>query len=236
MIKVISSWSAGKDSCLALYKSIEQGLNVEYLLNFISIKNKRCCFHGIQSDLIKKQSEVIGIPVSQKEVSPDMENYEEEFKEAVTNLKEMSNIDGMVFGDIYLDEHKEWIERVCRDLDIIPYEPLWNIPPEKIFKEFADLGFKAVVVSCKADLFEEDFIGRIVNYDMLEFLKEKNICPCGENGEFHTFVVDGPIFKKRIEITKAKPILKDGFWKHWILDIKDWAIKDKAIPILESNK
>jgi len=233
MSSVITSWSAGKDSCLAYYKAIQQGLNVKYLLNFISIKHKRSCFHGIESDLIKKQSESIGIPLKQKEVSPDMEKYEEEFKEAVTNLKEISNIEGMVFGDIYLDEHKEWIERVCKDLEIKPYEPLWNIPPEKNFTEFVDLGFKAIVVSCKADLFEDDFIGRLVDYDMLDYLMEKKICPCGENGEFHTLVIDGPIFKERIEITKAKPIIKDGFWKHWSLDIKEWTVRDKAIKILE---
>jgi uncharacterized protein (TIGR00290 family) len=211
-------------------------LSVEYLLNFISKKHKRCCFHGIKSDLVKKQSEVIGIPILQKEVSPDMEKYEEEFKEAVTTLKNKSNIGGMVFGDIYLDDHKDWIDRVCKDLKIKSYEPLWNLSPEKIFSEFVDLGFKAVVVSCKAELFDEDFIGKLVDYDMLDYLKEKNICPCGENGEFHTFVTDGPIFKKSIEIIKAKPILKDGFWKHWFLDIKEWTVKNKTIPILRTNK
>ena len=127
MLNVISSWSAGKDSCLACYKAIEQGYNVKYLLNFISKEHKRCCFHGIENKLVRAQSNAIEIPIVQKEVSPDMEEYEKEFKEAVFDLKN-KDIEGMVFGDVYLDEHREWVERVCNDLKIQPIQPLWNIP------------------------------------------------------------------------------------------------------------
>ncbi len=226
MLNVISSWSAGKDSCLACYKAMKQGYNVEYLLNFISKEHKRCCFHGIESELIQMQSELIGVPLVQKEVSPDMQKYEEEFKGAVIELKN-NGIKGMVFGDIYLEEHKEWIERVCNDLKIKPLEPLWNISPEKLLEKFISLGFKAIAVSCKADVFGKDFVGRFVDNNLLDEIKAKNICPCGENGEFHTFVIDGPLFKKRIEITKTQSVLKQGFWKYWFLDIQDWCVKEK---------
>jgi uncharacterized protein (TIGR00290 family) len=128
----------------------------------------------------------------------------------------------MVFGDVYLEEHRNWVERVCKDLEIVPIEPLWNNPPLKIVEEFIDLGFKAIVVSCKADIFGKDFIGRYLDKDLLQELKMRNICPCGENGEFHTFVIDGPIFKKRIEILESEPVLKEGFWRHWFLDIKTY--------------
>ncbi len=133
----------------------------------------------------------------------------------------------MVFGDIYLDEHKEWVERVCRELKVQCIEPLWNMPPENVFEEFINAGFKAIVVSAKADLFDKDFVGRITDKTMLNELKSRKICPCGENGEFHTFVFDGPIFKKSIRITKSQPVLKEGFWKHWFLDIQKWEIIDK---------
>jgi len=226
MIKVISSWSGGKDSCLACYKAIKQGYNVKYLLNFISKKYKRCCFHGIEAKLMNLQGELIGIPLVQKEVSPDMKKYEKEFKESVFQLKN-KGIEGMVFGDVYLEEHKDWVERVCKDLEIQPIEPLWNIPPEKVIEDFINLGFKAVVVSCKADLFGKEFVGRYVDKNLLDELKMRKICPCGENGEFHTFVVDGPIFQKRIEITKARPVLKESFWKYWFLDIQEWCVKEK---------
>jgi len=172
------------------------------------------------------QSNLIGIPLVQKEVSPDMNAYESEFKEAVSALKG-KNIGGMVFGDIYLDEHKEWVERVCHDLEITPIEPLWNIPTEQILREFIDLGFTAIVVSCKADVLGKEILGQTIDYQFLEKLKERNICVCGENGEFHTFVTDGPCFKKKIKITKTKKLLKEGFWKHWYLDIQDWCVEEK---------
>jgi uncharacterized protein (TIGR00290 family) len=221
--KVISSWSGGKDSCLACYKAMKRGYQVEYLLNFISKEYKRCCFHGLEAELLNLQAQLIGIPLIQKEVSPDMEEYEREFKEAVSEIK-ASGIEGMVFGDVYLEEHKSWVERVCKDLEIQPIEPLWESPPNKIVEDFINLGFKAVVVSCKAELFEKEFIGRYVDKNLLRELNRKHICPCGENGEFHTFVVDGPIFKKKIEITKGRTILKEGFWKHWFLDIQRYRI------------
>ena len=226
MRKVISSWSGGKESCLACYRAINHGYKVEYLLNFISKEYKRCCFHGIEARLIKLQSKLIGIPLVQREVGSNMEEYEKEFKEAVFDLKN-NGIEGMVFGDVYLEEHKNWIERVCKDLGIQPIEPLWKIPPEKVIEEFINLGFKAIIVSCKADLFEEEFVGRYVDQNLLDELKERRICPCGENGEFHTFVVDGPIFQKRIEITKSQSVLRQTFWKHWFLDILEWRLKEK---------
>lgn len=218
-IAAISSWSGGKDSCLAYYRAFKEGYKIKNLVNFISKKYKRCCFHGIEAGLIKLQAELIGIPLVQKEVTDDMEQYEKEFKDAVSSIK---NTDAMVFGDIYLDEHKYWVDRVCNDLGIIPVEPLWNEDTSDILKEFIGLGFKAVIVSCQADKFNKDFVGRYIDWDLVDELKAKNICPCGENGEFHTLVVDGPIFKRRIEILESEPVLKEGFWKYWFLDIKKY--------------
>lgn len=220
-LTAISSWSGGKDSCLACYKAMQQGYEVKYLLNFISRESKRGCFHGIESRLMQIQADALGLALVQKEVSPNMQKYEEEFKAAVSELK-ARGIQRMVFGDIYLDEHKNWVERVCQDLDIIPIQPLWNAPAVKLVEEFIELGFKAIIVSCKADVLGKDFIGRYLDKEMLEEFKVRNICPCGENGEFHTFVVDGPIFKRKIEILESEPVLKESFWKHWFLDIKSY--------------
>ena len=109
----ISSWSGGKDSCYALYKAMMAGCRVDYLLNFISRGTGRGCFHGIEGKLLKTQAGLIGIPLVQKEVSPDMQKYEEEFKEAVSELK-VKGIDAMVFGDIYLLEHANWVDVSAR--------------------------------------------------------------------------------------------------------------------------
>lgn len=224
----ISSWSGGKDSCLACYKALNSGYKIKYLLNFISREYKRCCFHGIEAELLKLQAKSIGIPLIQKEVSPDMKKYEEEFKEAVNELK-ARGIKKMVFGDIYLIDHLNWVERVCKDLEIQPLEPLWNIPPYEITEEFINMGFESIIVSCKSDILGREFIGRLIDKDLLDELKKKNICPSGENGEFHTFVIDGPIFKNRIEITESKKVLKTGFWEYWFLDIKKFQLKRKEV-------
>jgi uncharacterized protein (TIGR00290 family) len=216
---VAASWSGGKDSCLAYYKALQQGHRIGYLLNFISRESQRCCFHGVQARLLALQAELIGVPLIQKETTADMQKYEEEFKEAVSTIP---GVNAMVFGDIYLDEHKDWVDRVCHDVGVDVIEPLWNDSPSRLLKEFIDFGFKAVIVSCQADKFDKNFVGREVDTALLRELESRGICPCGENGEFHTLVVDGPIFKRKISITKSVPVLKEGFWKHWFLDIQEY--------------
>ncbi len=226
-IGAISSWSGGKDSCLACYKAINQGFNVKCLLNFISRESKRGCFHGLEGRLLQFQAARIGIPLVQKEVSSDMKNYENEFKAAVKELKDSDkDISAMVFGDIYLLEHQSWVERVCNEIRITPVEPLWNLDPEGIIRDFIDSGFKAVIVSCKAEVMGREFIGRQIDMDLVKELKEIGVCPCGEKGEFHTLVVDGPIFDKPVEILESEVVIKESFWTHWFLDIKKIADAD----------
>lgn len=215
----IASWSGGKDGCLAAYRAQKQGYELRYLLNFISRESKRGCFHGLAGDILRYQGELIGIPLVQWEVSPDMQKYEEEFKAAVNQFK-AKGITSMVFGDIYLEEHESWVERVCKELQITAVEPLWEVPVEKILNEFIKIGFKAVIVSCKADVMGKEYIGRMIDQSLIDELKRKGVCPCGEKGEFHTLVVDGPNFKKPLEILEAETIIKEGFWTHWFLDIK----------------
>lgn len=215
----IASWSGGKDSCLACYKAMENGYDVQYLLNFISRESKRGCFHGIESGLMKLQAELIGVPLVQKEVTADMKKYEEEFKEGVMELRN-GKISHMVFGDIFLLDQINWVERVCRDIGITPVEPLWENKPENIVEEFVSLGFEAIIVSCQAEKLGKEFIGRTIDKTLAAELKTRGVCPCGENGEFHTLVINGPNFKRRIRILESEPILKEGFWKHWFMDIR----------------
>jgi uncharacterized protein (TIGR00290 family) len=201
---------------------MRDGYDIKYLLNFISRDSKRGCFHGVESKLLKLQAERVGVPLIQKEVTADMKKYEEEFKEAVSELK-TEELKNMVFGDIYLLDMVNWVERVCGDLGVRPIEPLWQKDPMEIVKEFTSFGFKTIIVSCQAEKMGKEYLGRFVDLNLAEELKKKGVCPCGENGEFHTLVVDGPIFKKPIRILEAEPILKEGFWKHWFLDIKKYA-------------
>lgn len=158
------------------------------------------------------QSQAIGIPLLQKQTT--WEGYEPEFKEAVRSLLPRG-IKGMVFGDIYLDEHKEWVERVCGELGIEAIEPLWEKSTEKIFTDFIDTGFEAVIVSAQAELIDQSWVGQRLDRKFLTYLKARNIDLCGENGEYHTMVVNGPLFRRRIEIIDSKTINRDN---HWLLD------------------
>ncbi len=205
----ISSWSGGKDSCFACYKAICEGYNVSYLLNFISKEYKRVSFHGTEAKLIQLQAEAIGIPLLQKETT--WNGYEQEFKDAVKSLVP-NGVTGMVFGDIYLEEHKDWVERVCGELGIEAIEPLWGQDPERGLLDFIDAGFEATIVSAKSALFDDKWMGQKLDREFLSHLKDNNIDLCGENGEYHTFVTDGPMFKKKIKITKSQPIARDGYW------------------------
>jgi len=205
----ISSWSGGKDSCFACYLALGQGYKISHLVNFISKEFNRVSFHGTEAKLIQLQSQAIGIPLLQKATT--WNGYEQEFKEAVKSLLPQG-IKGMVFGDIFLQEHRDWVERVCGELRIEAVEPLWNKKTEKVLTNFIDAGFEAIIVSAKAELIDEDWVGRRVGRDFLHYLKAKDIDVCGENGEYHTLVVNGPLFKRRIELTQTRTINRDNYW------------------------
>ena len=215
----IGSWSGGKDSCLACYEAMQRGYNISCLLNFISKEYKRVSFHGTEAKLIQLQTEALGLPLLQKEVTPN--GYEREFKEAVRSLIP-DGVRGMIFGDIYLQEHKDWTERVCRELGIEAIEPLWAQEPESVLLNFIDAGFEAIIVSAKSELFGEEWIGQKIDREFLKCLKENSIDICGENGEYHTLVLYGPMFKKKIGITKTKSIRRNGYW---FLDTLEYSLE-----------
>jgi len=203
------SWSGGKDSCFALYRAVLSGYRISHLVNFINKESKRVSFHGTEAKLIQSQAEAIDITLTQKETNG--EQYEEKFKEAVRSLIS-EGVEGMIFGDIYLEEHKKWTKRVCEDLEIKAVEPLWGKDPEKILIDFINAGFEAIIISAKSELFGEKWIGKKVDEFFLNYLKNNSIDLCGENGEYHTLVSDGPFFKKKIKINKARSIMKDNYW------------------------
>jgi uncharacterized protein (TIGR00290 family) len=205
----ITSWSGGKDSCFALYEAIDKGYEISHLVNFLSKEFRRVSFHGTEAGLIQLQSQAIGVSLLQKETTWD--GYEQEFKEAVRGLIP-GGVTGMIFGDIYLQEHKDWVERVCNDLGIEAVEPLWGKSMEQVLSSFIDVGFEVVVVSAKADLIDKEWIGRRVDKAFIDYLRRENIDLCGENGEYHTLVIDGPIFNRRIHLIESRTISRDNYW------------------------
>lgn len=222
MSRVVASWSGGKESCFACYKAILEGFEVSHLLNFIS-EDGRCMSHGIDSQLIIAQSQAIEIPVVQRKVTWD--TYEQEFKTVIRELKQMGVV-GAVFGDVDIQEHKDWVDRVCKELNIKPVMPLWGRKPEQILTDFIDEGFEAIVVMVKADLLGEEWLGRRVDESFVsDLLKLKNkVHLCGELGEYHTYVTNGPFFKRRIKILDSSRMLKNGYR---FLDISKHEVSEK---------
>ncbi len=208
-----ASWSGGKDGCLALYRAISSGLDIRYLANTVTEDGKRSFSHGISAEVIRAQAQAIGISLAQRPTTRG--TYEAEFIEMLKAFKR-EGIEGGVFGDIDFNAHREWIERVCREADITPLLPLWLESQDKLVREFIDAGFEAIVVAAKADLFDEEVPGRKIDTDFIKYLEElgktkkKKITPCGESGEYHTLVIDGPIFQKRLEILKTRKVLRRG--------------------------
>jgi uncharacterized protein (TIGR00290 family) len=224
MTRVFVSWSGGKDSCLAGYRAIASGLDVRYLANTVSEDGQRSCSHGVSADVIRRQAEAMGIPIVQRRTTG--ETYEAEFIEMLRAFRQ-EGIEGGVFGDIDFNPHREWIERVCREAYITPNLPLWLESQSKLIREFIDSGFEAIVVAAKADFFDAEVLGRKVDGDFVKSLEDmvstKGITLCGEAGEYHTLVIDGPIFKKRLEILETRKTTRDGihFLEILNLDIKD---------------
>jgi diphthine-ammonia ligase len=218
------SWSGGKDCCLAAWQARMQGIEIVYLLNMVTEDGRRSCSHGIAAQWIRQQAEALGIPLLQFPTTGD--NYQDVFTGALKKL----HLDGVstgVFGDIDFAPHREWIENVCKLSGVTPVLPLWGGNQNKIVLDFIENGFQAVVIAVRADLLGEGWLGRVVDTKFLNDIAglHKNITPCGEAGEFHTLVIDGPIFKKHMAILDAAPEKRGEYW-FW--DIKKIELTDKT--------
>lgn len=196
-MRAFASWSGGKDSCLALYKALKGGFDVEVLLNTITEDGAYSRSHGLRAEVLRKQAEAIGLKIIQ--IKTSWEDYETNYKQILAKLKEEGFSHG-IFGDIDLEEHREWIEKVCASAGIKPVLPLWKMEREKVVREFISLGFCAVVCSVREGILEKEWLGKEIDEEFIEEMKKRGVDACGENGEFHTFVYDGPIFKKPLKL------------------------------------
>lgn len=212
-MKVACSWSGGKDSSFACYKAIIQEFKVSYLINTVSQEYDRVLFHGIKSELARLQARLAQFPIVQPPINKD--NYEEKYIKAAAKLKE-DGIEGIVYGDIALQDSRNWNEKVCEKLKVSPIFPLWGQLREQILNEFIDTGFKAIVTCTQANLLGKEWVGRQIDKEFIHELQSRqvgtNVDLCGENGEYHTFVTGGPLFKGEIKILETKKVLKNGYW------------------------
>jgi diphthine-ammonia ligase len=216
------SWSGGKDSCLAGYLAMQDGYEASYLANMVTRDGKRSRSHGISADIIKIQAKAMGIPLMQQPT--ETEDYEDNYRSLLRKLKKEGINDG-IFGDIDFNAHKEWLDRVCGESGITVHLPLWEMSQEKLMKDFISLGFESIVVAVKPDKLGKEWLGRKINKQFLTDLEKLgNVTLCGESGEYHSLVINGPLFKQRLEIKEAEKIFRDG---RWFLDIGKVELRDK---------
>ncbi|MDF3026297.1 MAG: binding protein [Fluviicola sp.] len=209
LIPAYFNWSGGKDSTLALYKILrEKKFDIRYLLTTLNQEADRISMHGVRSELLLPQAESLGIPVKQIQLpsSADMGAYETVMSTAIRELK-AEGISDCIFGDIFLEDLRAYREQKLQEVQISAHFPLWKGDTSDLVNEFIDLGFKTMVVCVDGSKLGEEFAGRIIDRDFLNDLPA-NVDPCGENGEFHTFVYDGPIFQKPIQFELGERVLK----------------------------
>lgn len=220
-MKVAAAWSGGKDSCFACYKAMREGYDVAQLLIMMS-NQSTSNFHMISAELLDAQSQSIGIPILKQVTAPN--TYEQNFKKALLQMK-AKGVEGLVTGDVYdVALHEAgWLDRICKATGLEPVRPLWHRNTLQIINEFIDAGFKATVVRVKNEVLGVEWLGRQVNKQFLAELPA-NVDPCGENGEFHTFVTDGPNFKNGIKILETETTTLNGYGR---LEIKRFKAKPK---------
>lgn len=200
MKKALFNWSSGKDSALALYKILQNPeFKIDYLLTSVNQQFQRISMHGVRVELLQQQAESIGIPLEIMEIPemPTMEVYESVMQQTLEKLKN-KEISYSVFGDIFLEDLRQYREDKLATMGFEGVFPIWRIPTKELIQEFISLGFQTVVVCVNERYLDKSFVGRMIDQQFIDDLPE-NVDVCGENGEFHTFCFDGPIFQKPID-------------------------------------
>ncbi|MDW8273177.1 MAG: ATP-binding protein [Chitinophagales bacterium] len=208
--KTLLFWSGGKDSALALYYLLkDEQFKVERLITHVSVPLNRICMHGVRSTLLIKQWESVGLQgeIIELPEKSDNQTYERITCEKLKKLVE-EGFTHVAFGDIFLEDLRNYRKTIFEPLGVQCVFPLWNFNTHQVLREIISLGFGVVTVSINADVFDMNFIGRVIDD---EFIKDfpTGADPCGENGEYHTFCFKGPYFKKTIDYIKGDIVLKN---------------------------
>lgn len=195
-MKTVIAFSGGKDSTLAIYK-IQQNpeYEIDSLLVTLTEGFDRVSIHGVRYELLKRQSESLGIPLREVWIPQECPNemYQERMERAVSDMLE-DGVTHMVYGDIHLQDVREYREMMLSGTGITPIFPLWGRPVGELSREFIDLGFQTVLTCVDMDQLDRSFAGRVYNEAFIRDYPEETRDICGENGEFHSFVFDGPNF------------------------------------------
>ena len=207
--KAIFNWSSGKDSALALYKILQEDqFEIISLLTSINQEFQRISMHGVHVSLLEKQAESLDLNLIKMEIpkEPSMEEYQDIMSKTMNEIKSQG-VTHSIFGDIFLEDLRKYREDQLQAIGMEAIFPLWKINTNDLIHEFLDLGFKTVVTCVNETYLDKSFAGRIIDHKFLKDLPS-NVDPCGENGEFHTFTFDGPIFKNPVEFEIGETVMK----------------------------
>ena len=210
--KTLMSWSSGKDSAWALHK-LQQNREIDLAGLFCTVNKQfnRVAMHGVRVELLQKQAKSIGLPLEIIEIPYPCSNaeYEKIMGQFVERAKS-DNIEYFAFGDLFLEDVRNYREEKLEGSGIKPIFPIWGMPTDKLSREMISSGLRAVITCIDPKQTPKEFVGREFNESFLDSLP-KTIDPCGENGEFHSFVFDGPMFKEQIEILVGDIVHRDDF-------------------------
>ncbi len=206
-------WSGGKDSAIALYE-IQKSKKYEVvsLLTTITEGYDRISMHGVRRILVEQQAKSLGLPIEEVFISKTSsdEEYESKMREVLTRFKQ-GGVSSTVFGDVFLEGVRKYREDNLLKLGMKGIFPIWGRDTAELTRTFIDLGFQAIITCVDSKVLDKRFVGRVIDKHFLDELPP-NVDPAGENGEFHSFVFDGPIFGERIAYTLGKQVLRDSFY------------------------
>jgi diphthine-ammonia ligase len=205
----LCSWSGGKDSCFALMQAIQLGYAPKVLLNVLNEEGKISRSHGIPSAILQKQADAAGLPIHL--IKSSWAEYEMHFTNALKMLKDKYQLTHALFGDIDLQPHRDWEEKVCSNAGLTALLPLWKQDRRQLVSQMLESGIETMIVSCN-EIMGEGFIGKIITPSLVDELETMNIDACGENGEFHTLVLDCPLFTNRIDVKVVRSLYHEGYW------------------------
>lgn len=209
--KVLFAWSGGKDSAMALYEvQKSRRYDVAALLTTVTQDYDRISMHGVRRTLLEQQATLLGLPLETILISKlsSNEEYEARMKEALIRYKQ-GGITSVIFGDIFLEGLKKYREDNLAKVGLKGVFPIWKRVTRELAAAFIDLGFKAIITCVDSKFLDKSFVGRVFDKQFLSDLPG-GVDPCGENGEFHSFVYDGPIFSRGITFEKGQVVLRDN--------------------------
>jgi diphthine-ammonia ligase len=207
------SWSGGKDSCFALMQAMGQGHQLKALINMMNENGRISRSHGLPEAVLQQQALQMDVPMLA--VPTSWEQYKMYFTGALQQVKNDFGVQAMVFGDIDLQPHRDWEEMVCAEAGLDAILPLWQQDRRSLVFSMMESGIEAMIVSCNTQL-GQDFLGEMITPRLVDELEKAGVDACGENGEFHTVVLNCPLFRGPVSLPAAEKVLHNGYWfLHW---------------------